>query len=86
MFDAASLINAMPLAAGWDVLSPTVAPIIIEEPTTLELALVGILTLGIYSVAGRYRRRIRADQFDHAAADAQIESPVGAERQDREAA
>jgi hypothetical protein len=46
-----------PLVFGVETTAPNPAPIVLAGPTTLELALVGILTLAIFSIAGRYRRQ-----------------------------
>jgi hypothetical protein len=70
-----------PLVFGLEPAASNAAPIVIEEPTTLELALVGILTLAIFSIAGRYRR-----QQDEATGASRKSHRAGASEAARESA
>ena len=73
------------VAAGWKSLLAQVWPIVPEEPTTFQLALAGIATLAVYSLAGRHFRRRRIRMADGRRLGAS-ETPVDGESISREAA
>jgi hypothetical protein len=56
MLVALSIFLATFAVTGWSHFVAQRAPVVVEEPSTLELALVGVVTLAIYSVVGRWRR------------------------------
>jgi hypothetical protein len=86
MFVALSIAVVGSAVAGWNFLSQ-VAPVIVEEPSTLELALVGLVTLAIYSVASRYWRRVREAKYRRlAASQRDAEARPDVEQPSREAA
>jgi hypothetical protein len=90
MIVALSIALVAAALAGWNHFLAESEPVIVEEPTTLELALVGIATLAIYSVTSRYWRRVREEKLRREATFSSQSSgesaPADVEQPSREAA
>lgn len=87
MIIALSIALVATALAGWNHFLSQGEPVIVEEPTTLELALVGIATLAIYSVISRYWRRVREAKLSREATLPSDElAPPDVDQPSREAA